>query len=147
MMRFEQPIPDDPANQWRYQLDQFVQENQRELAGLMWGLLSEWGKDTQETLGIDLKPQPHFVCCSREALEKLNRQVNRKIQEMLGIIYRYNPSEEVAIVAIGDGQVKLIYFQPDLSPPECFDRLEVDLDTLIQQLETKMLAEIQSFPI
>jgi len=44
MMRFEQPIPDDPANQWRYQLDQFVQENQQELAGLMWGLLSEWGK-------------------------------------------------------------------------------------------------------
>jgi len=100
-MRFEQPIPDDPANQWRYQLDQFVQENQQELAGLMWGLLSEWGEDR----------------------------------------------EEVAIVAIGDGQVKLIYFQPDLSPPECFDRLEVDLDTLIQQLESKMLAEIQSFPI
>jgi len=79
-MRFEQPIPDDPANQWRYQLDQFVQENQQELAGLMWGLLSEWGEDAQETLGIDLKPQPHFVCCSREALEKLNRKVNCKIQ-------------------------------------------------------------------
>ncbi|MCZ8189390.1 MAG: hypothetical protein O9326_06510, partial [Microcystis sp. LE19-338.1B] len=60
MMRFEQAIPDDPANQWRYQLDQFVQENQQELAGLMWGLLSEWGEDAQETLGIDLKPQPHF---------------------------------------------------------------------------------------
>jgi len=58
MMRFEQPIPDDPANQWRYQLDQFVQENQQELAGLMWGLLSEWGEDAQETLGIDLNLSP-----------------------------------------------------------------------------------------
>lgn len=146
-MKFEPPIPDDTSNQWRYQLDQFVEENQQELAGLMWGLLSEWGEDSQETLGIDLKPTPHFICCSREALEKLNRKVNHKIQELLGIIYRYNPSEEVAIVAIGDGQVKLIYFKPDLSPPECFDRLEVDLDSLIQQLEAKMLAEIQSFPI
>jgi predicted HTH transcriptional regulator len=146
MMKFEQPIPDDPANQWRYQLDQFVEENQEQLAALMWGLLTEWGEDSQEILGIDLKPQPHFICCSREALDKLNRKVNHKIQEMLGIIDRYNPSEEVAIVAIGDGQVKLIYFQPDPSPPECFDRLEIDLDTLIQQLEQKMLAEIQSFP-
>jgi hypothetical protein len=145
-MRFEQPIPDDPANQWRYQLDQFVEENQEQLAALMWGLLAEWGEDSQETLGIDLKPQPHFICCSREALDKLNRKVNHKIQEIIGIIDRYNSSEEVAIVAIGDGQVKLIYFQPDPSPPECFDRLEVDLDTLIQQLEQKMLAEIQSFP-
>jgi predicted HTH transcriptional regulator len=146
MMKFEQPIPDDPANQWRYQLDQFVEENQEQLAALMWGLLTEWGEDSQEILGIDLKPQPHFICCSREALDKLNRKVNHKIQEIIGIIDRYNPSEEVAIVAIGDGQVKLIYFQPDPSPPECFDRLEVDLDTLIQQLEQKMLAEIQSFP-
>jgi hypothetical protein len=146
-MRFEQPIPDDPTNQWRYQLDQFVEENQEQLAGLMWGLLSEWGAGSQETLGIDLKPQPHFICCSREALEKLNRKVSLKIQEMMGIIDRYNPSEEVAIVAIGDGQVKLIYFKPDPSPPECFDSLTLDLDSLIQQLETKMLAEIQSFPI
>jgi hypothetical protein len=145
-MRFEQPIPDDPANQWRYQLDQFVEENQEQLAALMWGLLAEWGEDSQETLGIDLKPQPHFICCSREALDKLNRKVNHKIQEIIGIIDRYNSSEEVAIVAIGDGQIKLIYFQPDISPPECFDRLEIDLDTLIQQLEQKMLAEIQSFP-
>jgi hypothetical protein len=147
MMKFDQPIPDDADNQWRYQLDQFVEENQQELAGLMWGLLSEWGEDSQETLGIDLKPQPHFICCSREALEKLNRKVNHKIQEMIGIIDRYNPREEVAIIAIGDGQVKLIYFQPESSPPECFDRLEIDLDTLIQQLEAKMLAEIQSFPV
>jgi hypothetical protein len=146
MLKFDPPIPDDRANLWRYQLDRFVEDHQEELAGLMWGLLQEWGIESQETLGIDLQPQPHFICCSRKALEKLNRQVDRKIQEIIGIVDKYNPSEEVVIVAIASGQVKLIFFQPEISPPDCFDRLDGDLDTLIQQLEQEMIAQIESLP-
>jgi hypothetical protein len=146
MMRFDQPIPDDDANQWRFQIDRFVEENRTELAALMWGLLQEWGRESKETLGIDLKPEPHFICCSRDALEKLNRKVDRKIQEILGIVARYNPEEEVAIVAIGNGQIKLVYYKPDIVPPECFEKLSIDLDTLIRQLETKMASEIDPLP-
>lgn len=115
MMKFEQSIPDDQANLWRYQLDQFVEENQQLLAALMWGLLTEWGEESQEVLGIDLKSGPHFICCSKEALEKLNRKVGHKIQEIIGIVDKYKPDEEVAIIAIGQGQIKLIYFKPELS--------------------------------
>jgi hypothetical protein len=32
----------------------------------------------------------------------------------------------------------LVYFHPELTPPECFDTLKVDMNTLIQQLEEKM---------
>lgn len=129
--------PDDQADRWRYLLDEFVDENQQEFAALAWGLLQEWG-DSKETLGIDLKPKPHFVCCSRESLEKLNRKVNRKIQEILGILDGYNPETEVTAIAIGEGQVKLIHFQSNPSPPECFEQLKIDLDTLIQQLEQRL---------
>jgi hypothetical protein len=146
MMRFDPPIPDDQANQWRYQVDRFVEENHEKLAALLWGLRQEWGAESQEALGIDLAPKPHFICCSREALEKLNRKVDHKIQEILGILARYNSEEEVAILVIGEGQVKLVYFKPDLSPPECFDNLALDLDTLIQQLEAAMSSEIDPLP-
>jgi hypothetical protein len=94
----------------------------------------------------DLAPSPHFICCSREALEKLNRKVDHKIQEILGILARYHPEEEVAILVIGEGQVKLVYFKPDLSPPECFKNLALDLQTLIQQLETEMSSGIDPLP-
>lgn len=136
-MMFGSPLPKDEANRWRHQLNQFVKENERDLAALAWGLLQEWG-DNKEALGIDLKPKPHFVCCSRESLEDLNQKLHSKIQEVLGIIDKYNPDEEVAIVAIGEGQIKLIYFKPELTPPMCFEQVEVDLNTLIQKLEQQM---------
>lgn len=145
-MKFGQSIPDDPANLWRYQVDRFVEENREKLAGLLWGLLQEWGEDSQDILGIDLQPSPHFIRCSREALEKLNRRVDRQIQEIIGIVDRYSREEEVAIVVIGHGQVKLIYDKPDRSPRECFEELSIDLDTLIQQLEGEMRSEIDPLP-
>jgi hypothetical protein len=138
MINFGSSPPTDEANRWRSLLDEFVAENEQALAALAWGLLQEWG-DNQDTLGIDLKPTPHFVRCSREAIEKLNRKVNRKIQEILGVLDGYDPETEVVAIGIGEGQLKLIYFQPDPPPSVCFEQIEGDLDTLIQQLEERML--------
>jgi hypothetical protein len=121
------------------QLDRFVQENQLLLAALVWGLRQEWGEN-QAILGIDFKPQPHFVCCSRGAIEELNRQVDNKIQEILGILDGYNPEQEIAIISIGSGQIKLIYCQTEPPPPVCFAQLDTDIDSVIQQLEMRMAA-------
>ncbi|ACK73059.1 conserved hypothetical protein [Gloeothece citriformis PCC 7424] len=144
-MIFGSPLPKDEANQWRHQLNQFVKENERDLAALAWGLLQEWG-NSQEALGIDLNPKPHFVCCTRESLEELNQKLESKIQEVLGILDKYNRDEEVAIVGIGKGQIKLIYFKPDPTPPLCFEAVETDLDSLIQKLEKRM-EEMISYPV
>jgi hypothetical protein len=130
-------LPDDAANQWRFQLDQFVKTNKVQLAALAWGFRQEWA-DMANTLGIDLEPTPHFVSCTKDAIERLNQQVDEKLQEILGIVDNYNPETEVAMIAIAKGQVKLIYFQSDPSPPECFLNLGADLDLLIADLETKM---------
>ena len=130
-------LPDDAANQWRFQLDEFAKANRPELAALAWGFRQEWA-DTENHLGIDLEPQPHFVSCPRDAVEKLNQRVDSKLQEILGILDGYYPEIEVAIIAIAKGQIKLIYFQPDPSPSECFENLGSDLDSLILDLETKL---------
>lgn len=137
MINFGSLSPDNRENSWRYQLNEFVEVNQQKLAALFWGLLQEWGNN-QDTLGIDLKPKPHFVCCSRESIEQLNHQVGKRLQEILGILDGYNPEEEVVIIVIGEGQIKLINFQPEPSPAECFKLVGVDLDTLIQQLEQSL---------
>lgn len=137
IIMFGSLLPKDESNLWRHQLNQFVKENERDLAAVAWGLLQEWG-ESKSALGIDLKPQPHFVCCSRESLEDLNKKLQGKIQEILGILDKYNSYEEVAIVGIGQGQIKLIYFKPDPTPPLCFEQVGVDLDTLIQNLEKRM---------
>ena len=130
-------LPDDAANQWRFQLDEFAKANRHQLAALAWGFHQEW-TDTDNHLGIDLEPQPHFVSCPRDAVEKLNQRVDSKLQEILGILDGYNPETEVVIMAIAKGQIKLIYFQPDPSPSECFENLGSDLDSLILDLETKL---------
>ncbi len=135
-MRLTELPPDDAANRWRYLLDRFVEENQADLAALAWALKLEWG-ETKDVLGIDIKPTPHFVRCSREAIETLNRNVGRKIQEILGIIDGYKPEKEVVIIGIGEGQIKLIYFEPDLFPPQCYEKLNPDIDKLIPSLEEK----------
>ncbi len=137
-MRFSSTPPDDAENSWRYQLDDFVRENKPELAALAWGLLQEWGS-RNNTLGIDLKPKPHFVACSREAIEKLNQQVNSQFREILGILDGYDPTKEVVIIAIGKGQIKLINFASDPPPPVCFENAEnQDLDRSIARLEQEM---------
>jgi hypothetical protein len=128
-------------DKWRSQLDIFVQKNKQKLAALAWGIQEEWG-DLDNILGIDLKPQPHFVACSREAIEELNRNTNQQIQEILGLIDGYKAEQEVIIIAIGEGQIKLIHFQPKLSPPECFQETEADLDTLIKILEEDLATQV-----
>jgi hypothetical protein len=143
MIRLNSTPPDDIENQWRYKIDKFVKDNQQQLAALAWGLSLEW-KDSYKTLGIDLKPQPHFVACAREAIEELNRKVDNQLQEILGVLDGYQPEKEVAIVCIGNGQIKLINFQPNPSPPICFEQIEQDLDELINNLEQRLQQEMRS---
>jgi hypothetical protein len=137
MIPLGQKPPDDPANPWRQQLDCFVRANQKALAAIAWGLRQEWG-DTDEVLGIDLRPTPHFICCDRADLEILNERVDGQIQEILGVLDGCDPATEVAIVAIGKGQLKLIHYQPEMPPHACFQQLDRDLGEAIAILESKM---------
>ena len=122
---------------WRSQLDLFVTDNESQLAALAWGLKQEWG-DSNDVLGIDLQPTPHFVACSPESLKKLNKNTRGQLQEILGIVDGYDPQTEVVIIAIGEGQIKLINFQPEATPPNCFAATDDDLDKLINTLETNL---------
>ena len=137
MFPFERLSSQDATDTWRYQLDRFVQENQLPLAALNWGLRQQWD-DAQAVLGIDLKPTPHFVRCSRKAIEQLNEKVDRQIQEILGILDGYDPEQEVVMLGIGDGQIKLIYFQADSPLSVCWEQWDRDTDRLIQQLEERL---------
>ncbi|MEB3282288.1 MAG: hypothetical protein VKK42_25555 [Lyngbya sp.] len=135
-----QPEPDE--NSWQYQLDRFVENNQQELAALAWGFYREQGhKNT--TLGIDFIPTPHFISCTREALEKLNKSVNNKLQEILGLVDGYQPEQEVLMIGLANNGVKLIYFEPEINPPECFEKLGQNINSLSEQLEAKITAQIQ----
>ena len=127
---------------WRSQLDAFVDQHETQLAALVWELQQEWN-DTDTILGIDLQPQPHFVACAKEDLEKLNQNTRGQIQEILGIIDGYQRETEVVIIAITQGQVKLINFQPETPPPDCFATTSEDLDTLIDFLEKALKEYIQ----
>ncbi|MCL2923215.1 MAG: hypothetical protein MGF17_00910 [Trichodesmium sp. MAG_R04] len=131
-------------NNWQHQLDKFVKANQKELAALAWGLNLEKG-ETDETIGIDFKGKPKFVYCSKAAIEKFNYNVDDKIQEILGLIDGYKPKLEVLMIAIGDGQIKLIYFQPEISPPNCFEQLGQNVDSLLEILEAEMSECIKHF--
>lgn len=133
--------PEIAAQKWRSQLDLFVNDHEQQLAALAWGLQQEWA-DEKEVLGIDLKPEPHFIACSQASLEKLNRNTRGQLQEILGIVDNYARETEVVIVAIGEGQVKLINFQPNTSPPDSF-AANGDIDQLIATLETALAKYIQ----
>jgi len=126
--------PEVAEQKWRSQLDLFVTDYEQQLAALAWGLKQEWG-ESSDVLGIDLQPTPHFVACSQASLEKLNKNTRGIIQEILGIIDNYDPALEVVIVGIGEGQLKLINFQPSIIPAECFAAIDSDLDELIITLE------------
>jgi hypothetical protein len=125
---------DDAANQWRFQLNRFVQDYQVALAAIAWGLQQEW-QDADAILGIDLLPQAHFICASRSQLEILNQKVDNQVQEILGILDGYDPQTEVTILAIGPGQLKLLFFKPNSPPQACFEQETRTLDTLITELE------------
>jgi len=112
---------------------QFVKDNKQNLAALCLALGEEWG-NTKDCLGIDFFPQPHFVRCSREAIETLNQKVDSKIQEILGILDGYKPNEEIAIIIIDKSQIELIHYNVESYSEE----LSTDIDSLIRLLETQM---------
>jgi len=131
--------PNEEAKQWRLRLNQFVKENEQRLAALTWGLhLEQKDQDNHEVLGIDMQPTPHFVSCPREALEKLNQDVNHQIREVLGIIDGYKPEEEIMLLGIGNGQINIINYKSNPSPPECYEQVTEDIDTLLQSLEAQL---------
>lgn len=140
-MEFDNKPLKKNQNNWQHQLDKFVRANQTELAALAWGLNLEKG-ETDETIGIDLKGTPKFVYCSKAAIEKFNQNVDGKIQEILGLIDSYQPELEVLMIAIGDSQIKLVYFQPEISPPNSFEQLNQNVDGLLETLETRLNASI-----
>ncbi|MFM2312270.1 MAG: hypothetical protein RLZZ04_1546 [Cyanobacteriota bacterium] len=137
MFDFGDHRPEIAEQKWRSQLDLFVTDYEQQLAALAWGLKQEWG-ESDDILGIDLQPTPHFVACSQDSLEKLNQNTKGIVQEILGIVDHYDPELEVVIVGIGQGQIKLINFQPKKSPVECWAAGDQDLDGLISTLETAL---------
>ena len=144
MMEFNNNLANknqNPNNNWQHKLDKFVKSHHKELAALGWGLHLEKG-ETNETIGIDLQGTPKFVYCPKAAIETLNYNVDGKIQEILGLVDNYKPELEVLMIAIGDGQIKLIYFQPEISPPDCFEQLGQDVDALLKLLETAISESI-----
>jgi len=140
-MFFGSPQPHSQENTWQHQLDQFAKVNQRELAALSWGLWLENG-DRQGTLGINLKPQPHFVYCPKSAIETLNDNVENQIQEILGIVDNHQPEKEVLIIGIGSEQIKIIHYEPEPTPPICYAQLATDVNTLLERLEQHLSEQI-----
>lgn len=142
MFMFGNSQPIGEEGKWRQQLDLFVKANQPELAALSWGLFLE--KGDEDTLGIDLQPTPHFVFCPKSALEQLNNNVDNQLQEILGLVDAHQPEKEVLIVGIGNGQIKLIHFEPQPTPPLCFEQVAVDVDTLLNTLEQRLTQYISA---
>ena len=142
MFDFGDNRPEIAEQKWRSQLDLFVTDYEQQLSALAWGLKQEWG-ESDDVLGIDLQPVPHFVACSRDSLEKLNKNTRGIVQEILGIVDNYDPVVEVVIVGIGKGQLKLINFQPKITPAECFTAMNSDIDGLIISLETALVEYIK----
>lgn len=141
MIMFGRSQPDRAEDKWKRQLDRFAKEHQQELAALSWGLFLERG-ESNDTLGIDLQPTPHFVYCPKEALQKLNHQVENHLQEILGIVDAHKSEKEVLIIGIGNDQIKLIQFEPEPPPPACFEQVGKDVDTLLGQLEQRLTEQM-----
>ncbi len=127
---------------WKYRLDRFADEYQQQLAALSWGLHLQ-NPNGDETLGLDLQPTPHFVFCSREAIENLNRNTGNRLQETIGLIDAHQPETEVLIVAIGAGQIKLLYFEPDVPPPTCFKQLQQTPEEILRELEEGLKTRLE----
>ncbi|NEO83256.1 MAG: hypothetical protein F6J87_03190 [Spirulina sp. SIO3F2] len=132
------PQPSSAADEvWKARIDQFAQAHQQELAALAWGMYQQ-DPDSTNTLGIDIKSPPRFVTCGRDALDRLNQDVGLHLQEMLGIRDNYNPETEVLLLVIGEGQLKLIYFEPEQPPADCFAQLGLTVAELMDQLEADL---------
>ena len=129
------------SENWQQKLDEFVEEHQSELAALAWHFYQE-RKEKEETLGIDLKAKPRFVACSQQALETLNQNTDHKLQEIVGIVNGYQPEEEVLMIVIGNPTLKLIFFKPEITPPESCQQVGKDFNTLLVELEEKMAIAI-----
>ncbi|KAB8330121.1 hypothetical protein SD80_030345 [Scytonema tolypothrichoides VB-61278] len=142
-MIFASTQSQSPNNKWRRQLDKFVKENQQELAALSWGLWLE-NADEKGTVGIDLQPTPHFVYCPKHAIEQLNSKVENRLQELVGIVEHHKPEVEVLMIAISKDEVKLIYFEPQLAPPTCYERVGKDVDTLLVYLEQILIQQFNA---
>ncbi|WP_019508863.1 hypothetical protein [Pleurocapsa sp. PCC 7319] len=137
--------PEIAEQQWRSQLDHFVDDYEHQLAALAWGLQQEWqdSGDVNDVLGIDLEPTPHFVACSQESLDKLNHNTRGQLQEILGIVDGSDRATEIVIIVIAKGQVKLINFQPEITPPDCFAATDGNIDQLIATLELALAKYIK----
>ncbi|NEO64779.1 MAG: hypothetical protein F6J98_32025, partial [Moorea sp. SIO4G2] len=61
----------------------------------------------------------------------------------LGVVDAHKPEQEVLIIGIGNGQLKLIQFEPELSPPECFEQVGKDVDQLLEELDKQMSETIK----
>ena len=48
------------------------------------------------------------------------------------------------ILAIGEGQVKLINYQSDPFPPLCFDQVGEEPTALLEKLEERLAKQIQN---
>lgn len=144
MIMFGRPQPERAEDRWKSQLDRFAKEHRQELAALSWGLVLERGEGNSDTLGIDLQPTPHFVYCPRTAIEQLNQNVENHLQEILGIIDGHKAEKEVLIIGIGNDQIKLIQFEPEPPPPDCFQQIGKDVDTLLAQLEQDLSQQVKT---
>ncbi len=142
MIMFSGSQPERAEDKWKHQLDRFARQNQQELAALSWGLFLERG-ESDDTLGIDLQPKPHFVYCPKEAIEKLNSNVDNHLQEILGIVDAHKPEKEVLIIGIGNDQIKLIQFEPEPPPSACFEQVGKDVNTLLEQLEQRLKEQLE----
>jgi hypothetical protein len=138
-----QPQSHSQDNEWREQLADFAQANQQELAALAWGLWKEWG-ESDDTLGIDLEPTPHFVSCPQEAIATLNQNVHNKLKEVLGIVDNHNPETEVLLICLAKGQIKLIQYKVEPPPPVCFEQAGVDVETLLSRLEERLCQQMKT---
>jgi hypothetical protein len=135
--------PEKPEDEWRRILADFAKTNDRDLAALSWGLWQD--KQLEENvIGIDMIPTPHFIYCPKSAIAQLNTNVDNRLREVLGILDGFNPEKEVLIFGICDGQIKLINFETEPPPPECFTEVGADINTLLDRLEARLQGKVEA---
>jgi hypothetical protein len=140
MLESKNLSPTADQKDWQ-KLDEWVAANQKSLAALAWVFYQE-RIDSEEFLGIDLQPTPHFVSCSKAAIETLNQNTDNRFREVLGILDGYDPQEEVLMIGMSRDRVKLIFFTPEPTPPECHEQIGKDLNTLLDELEPKIAEKL-----
>jgi hypothetical protein len=140
MLESENLSPTSEQKDWKT-LDEWVAANQKSLAALAWIFYQERA-DLEEFLGLELQPQPRFVSCSKAAIETLNQNTDNRLREVLGILDGYQPQEEVLMIGMSRDRVKLIFFTPKPTPPECYEQVSKDFNTLLDELEAQMAEQL-----